>query len=92
MTHYIGMNGTYGCMPDNCFSAETRRGAIDSLKFTLDLGQREVTELRRDGIVKLDDCWHDRRGEGHGADYASVDSCACATPGVHNDGGAFDDD
>lgn len=68
-THYIGMNGSYGCLPDNCFAVSTLRDAVQSLAETLELSRRQVQELRRNRIVE---CSHSQ-----GADYAEIVECTC---------------
>jgi hypothetical protein len=82
-THYIGMNGTYGCMPDSCNAYQTNKDACDSLADLLELTDDQRTELADNGIVA---CKQDQ-----GADYASVTQCNCDKPWEHDDQGNAND-
>lgn len=77
MKHYIGMNGSFGCLPDYCASYDSRQDAIADLTVNLDLTDEQIDALRCNGIVG---CTPDQ-----GAAYASITTCNCGEPEVHND-------
>lgn len=81
-THYIGMNGTHGCMPDSCGAYHTESDAIESLSDLLELTDEQTTELQQTGIVE---CTPEQ-----GADYASVTPCNCGKPWEHDEQGEPD--
>jgi len=83
LIHYIGMNGTSGCMPDSCNAYETKRAAVESLTDLLELTTRQARELSRDGLVYCK--------PGQGADYAEVSECTCSEPWVHSEGSRPED-
>jgi hypothetical protein len=75
MKHYIGMNGSYGCLPDSCDVYESHEDAVQSLADLLELTDDQITELRTGHT----DCTHEQ-----GAAYASVDECICQHPWEHS--------
>ena len=78
MTHYIGMAGLHGCIPQTCDVYETAKDAADSLAQTHDLGQKRTAALRRDLYLELN-------LHRDGNEYAEITSCDCANPSQHSD-------
>lgn len=78
LTHFIGMNGTSGCMPDSCNAYAERKGAVESLSELLELDAEQTAELESTGYTR---CTQEQ-----GADYAEITECHCPTPWDHSDG------
>lgn len=77
LTHYVGMNGTHGCMPDSCNAYETRDAAIEFLADLLELSDEQTQELKDFSTVE---CTQEQ-----GADYCEVTACTCISPWEHSD-------
>lgn len=77
--HWVGMNGSSGCLPDSCNSYPTKRDAAEGVAATFPEVRGVKTALLRDGFYAFGA--PDRAG----ADYASIEPCNCATPDCHND-------
>lgn len=73
-THYIGMAGLHGCLPQTCNSYETYQDAVDSLASLHELGRARHQELERDGYLEL-----------NLNEYCEITECDCDTPNDHND-------
>lgn len=80
MTHYIGMAGLHGCLPQTCDVYDSYEGAIESLSDLHELGRNRWREFRRDGSIELNI-------QRDGNEYAEVSECECSTPNVHSDSG-----
>ena len=78
MTHYIGMAGLHGCLPQTCASYESVEAAADSLAETHGLGKRRTTALRRDLSLELN-------LHRDGNEYAEIVECDCDDPAQHDD-------
>jgi hypothetical protein len=76
--HYIGMNGSSGCLPDSCNVYTSEQSAVESLTDLLELTEEQSAELLESGLVY---CTQEQ-----GADYASVTECSCNEPWQHQDG------
>lgn len=81
-THYIGMAGLRGYMPNYCEVYETRGQAADDLGQLHELSKRRIALLRRDGYCDLDLYTH-------GNEYCEIVRCDCNTPGDHSEDGQF---
>lgn len=78
MTHYIGMAGLHGCIPQTCDVYESQKSAAEGLAQIHDLGRNRRRALARDGYLELN-------LHRDGNEYAEITSCDCATPDVHSD-------
>ena len=78
MKHYIGMNGSHGCLPDSCNVYLTRRDAAMALVSLLELSKRQERDLLAHDYVEC-------RPE-QGAEYCGVIECSCTAPHKHQDG------
>ena len=75
--HYIAMSGFHGCSPDSCTVWKARENAVESITSQFNLGRSRNAMLKRDSYIAL--------SPRDGADYASVESCDCLTPWIHDD-------
>ena len=78
MTHYIGIAGLHGCMPQTCDVYETAKDAAESLAQTHDLGRKRAATLRRYLYLELN-----LRRDGN--EYAEITACECSNPSQHSD-------
>ena len=78
MTHYIGMAGIHGCLPQTCEVYDDPTAATDGLAQIHDLTEKETTYLLHDMYIELD-------MSKHGNEYAEITECSCDTPGIHSD-------
>ena len=76
MTHYIGMAGLHGCLPNYCAAYDTYDDAVESLADLHELGKRRATKLRRDAYLELN-----LRRDGN--EYAEITECDCNDPSIH---------
>jgi hypothetical protein len=76
--HWIGMNGSRGCMPDFCAAYDTRSAPVEELANHLELTDAQRKELDDVGIVE---CVPDQ-----GAAYAEIQECNCDKPWEHTEG------
>lgn len=74
--HYIAMNGSHGCLPDNADVYETVGDAVEGLDFIFEFSTRQKRELKRNLYLELG-------GAEDGADYCEIVECACKNPEVH---------
>jgi hypothetical protein len=79
-THYIGMAGIHGCLPQTCEVYATAREACDSLADLHDLGKNRRAALCRDLYLELN-------MSRDGNEYCEVTSCDCNDPTCHSDSG-----
>jgi len=77
-THYIGMAGLHGCMPQACDVYDTYNDAAEGLAFIHELGRNRTRQLKRDGYLELD-------LHRDGNEYCEIVECDCDTPEVHSD-------
>ena len=78
MTHYIGMAGLHGYLPNCCETYDTYDDAVEGMADMHDLGVRRTRELRRDGYLELN---LDRDGN----EYIEITECDCEDPESHSD-------
>lgn len=87
-THWIGLAGLRGYIPQCCDVYASKRAAINSLMQTHDLSENSkyARELSKYGYTDL--ILHK-----HGNEYAEVTECDCDDPATHSDTGdsPFDD-
>lgn len=76
-THYVGMNGTSGCIPDSFRAYHSLSDAVDSLSDLLELTKGQRKELHSSGYVA---CTPEQ-----GADYAEISECDCPAPWEHSE-------
>jgi hypothetical protein len=77
-THWIGMAGLHGCLPQTCAAYDSKADAAEGLAQVHELGRNRTIRLRRDGYLELNP-------HRDGNDYAEIVACECSTPEVHND-------
>ena len=78
-THYIGMAGLHGCIPQTCNVYDSQADATESLASIHELGKKRAAALRRDGYIELN------LGR-DGNEYAEIEECDCETPSDHEGG------
>ncbi len=78
MTHYIGMAGIHGCMPQTCDVYDSVKSAAESLASIHELGRNRRRKLQRDEYLELNI-------QRDGNEYAEITECSCDTPGIHSD-------
>ena len=78
MTHYIGMAGLHGYLPNCCETYDTYDDAVDGMADMHDLGVRRIRKLRRDGYLELN------LGR-DGNEYIEITECDCEDPESHSD-------
>lgn len=76
MTHYIGMSGHRGCLPDHCAVYDTHSDAVEGLSETLELDEGKRATLDGCSYVELSLATH-------GAEYAEIERCECSDPSAH---------
>jgi hypothetical protein len=81
-THWIGMAGLHGCLPQTCDVYESVKDAADSLAQIHDLGKKRTAQLGRDLYIEL----NIRRD---GNEYAEIVRCDCDSPNNHSDSEGF---
>ena len=77
-THYIGMAGLHGCLPQTCDVYETYQDAVDSLASIHELGKTRSAALKKHGYLELN-------LHRDGNEYCEIEECDCDTPEVHSD-------
>lgn len=77
-THYIGMAGLHGYLPNTCEVYTAYEDAVESLASLHELGKKRRAALKRDGSLEL----NIRRD---GNEYIEITDCQCATPEEHSD-------
>lgn len=77
-THFVGMAGLHGCIPQTCEVYETKANAAEGLAQVHDLGKRRTAELRRNGYLELN-------LHRDGNEYAEIMECNCSEPDIHSD-------
>ena len=77
-THYIGMAGVHGCIPQYCASYKTIKDAVEDLAQVHELSERKRRILRKDLYLEMD--LHTQ-----GNEYCQVTECDCNEPEIHND-------
>lgn len=74
--HYIAMNGSHGCLPDNADVYDTVDDAVVGLDSIFEFSKAQRKELRRDYYLEL-------KGPEDGADYCEIVECDCKHPEQH---------
>lgn len=77
-THYIGMSGLHGYLPNYTCLTDTVRAAVDDLDSLHELTKAQRASLRKYHSVELT--------QEQGAEYAEIHTCTCGTPEVHEEG------
>lgn len=54
--HYIAMNGSHGCLPDNADVYETVGDAVEGLDFIFEFSTRQKRELKRADYCEIVEC------------------------------------
>jgi hypothetical protein len=75
--HYIGMNGSHGCLPDSCSVYKRFKHAVESLTDSLDLTDEQADDLRETGSAECN--------PGQGAEYCEIVACECKAPWTHDE-------
>ena len=77
-THYIGMAGLHGCLPQTCATYDTLANAAEGLGFIHELGKGRILQLKREMYLEL-------KLKRDGNECAEIVECDCDTPDIHND-------
>lgn len=77
-THFVGMAGLHGYMPNYVSNYDTYDDAVDYLASMHELGSRRKAELKRNGYIELNI-------HKYGNEYAEIEACNCDDPECHND-------
>ena len=77
-THFIGMAGLHGCMPNYGASFDTYEDAVESLASLHELGKNRTRELKRHGYLELN-----LKRDGNA--YCEIVECNCSEPDSHNE-------
>jgi len=77
-THYIGMAGLHGCLPQKCEVYESYNDAVESLASIHELGKGRTRELKKNGYLELN-------LHRDGNEYCEIEECDCDTPEIHSD-------
>jgi hypothetical protein len=78
-SHYIGMAGLHGCLPQYSVACDSTGDCADALQQVTEMGQRRRQRLWDDLYVELNPDYHG------GHQYAEiVGPCDCAAPDSHN--------
>lgn len=77
-THYIGMAGLHGCLPQTCNVYATQKDAAESLASIHELGKSRTCQLVRDGYLELN-------LHRDGNEYCEITECNCDNPREHSD-------
>ena len=78
MTHYIGMAGLHGCLPNYCQGFASYDIAVGALAQMYELGHKRTRQLWLSPYVELDP------GR-DGNEYAEIETCDCPEPWVHSE-------
>ena len=77
-THFIGMAGLHGYLPNYCGSFDNYNDAVNDLADLHELGKRRKAELKKNGYIELNI-------HKDGNEYAEIEECNCDDPECHND-------
>jgi hypothetical protein len=78
MTHYIGMAGLHGSLPQFCSSYDRKEDAVSDLASLHELGKNRTAELKRNLYLELN-------LKRDGNEYCEITECDCSNPEDHND-------
>lgn len=53
MSHYVGMAGLHGCLPQCCDAYDTYQDAVESMAQIHNLGKNRKRELKKYGYLEL---------------------------------------
>jgi len=77
-THFIGMAGLHGCLPQTCSTYDNYIDAVEGLACIHELGKNRTRQLKRDGYLELN-------LHRDGNEYCEIEECYCDNPEQHND-------
>ena len=78
MTHYIGMAGLHGSLPQFCSSYDRKDDAVSDLASLHELGRTRTSQLKKHLYLELN-----LRRDGN--EYCEITECDCSNPEDHND-------
>jgi hypothetical protein len=76
-THYIGMAGLHGCMPQTINSYDSIRDAAEGLQNIHGFGKGKLAELKRNLYLEMNI-------NRYGNEYCEIIECDCESPEQHS--------